>query len=136
MQGRSQGGGAKGAFAPPFFQKDKFYLYLNELLPQIVDLVVLTLGKYHTKAGNKAVLIADPARARRYSVVWASWHEYRECGFLIVGVVSGRKFFPPPFLNSCLRPCDAPVLLILTVIGGLEHPVQILPLEKSFILFI
>ena len=56
-------GGAKGAFAPPFFpERQEFYLYLNELLP---DLVVLTLGKYHTKAGNKAVLIADPACVRR-----------------------------------------------------------------------
>ena len=40
-----------------------FYLCLNDLLPQIVDFVVLTLGKYHTKVGNKAVLIGDPARA-------------------------------------------------------------------------
>ena len=68
-QGRSQGG-VKGAFAPPpppffFPERQEFYLYLNELLPQIVASVVLTLGKYHTKAGNKAVLIADPARARR-----------------------------------------------------------------------
>ena len=64
-QGRSQGGG-KGGICPPFFPgRQEFYLYLNELLPQIVDLVVLTLGKYHTKAGNKAVLIADPARVRR-----------------------------------------------------------------------
>ena len=44
-----------GAFVPPFFpERQELYLYLNELLPQIVDLVVLTLGKYHTKAGNKA----------------------------------------------------------------------------------
>ena len=66
-QGRSRGGGG-GHLPPPFFpERQEFYLYLNELLPQIVDLVVLT----------------------RYSLVWASWHEYRECGFLIVGVVSG-----------------------------------------------
>ena len=64
-QGRSQGGG-KGGICPPFFpERQEFYLYLNELLPQIVALVVLTLEKYHTKAGNKAVLIAEPARARR-----------------------------------------------------------------------
>ena len=58
-------GGQRRQTPPPYFQKDEFYLYLNELLPQIVDLVVLILGKYHTKAGNKAVLIADLARARR-----------------------------------------------------------------------
>ena len=44
-----------------------FSLYLNDLLQQIVDLVVLTLGKDHTKAGIKAVLIADPARAHSIS---------------------------------------------------------------------
>ena len=65
MQGRSQVGG-KGGICPPFFpERQEFYLYLNELLPQIVDLVVVTFKKYHTKAGNKAVLIADPASARR-----------------------------------------------------------------------
>ena len=68
IQGRSPRG-ATGAFAPsPLFpERQEFYLYLNELLPQIVDLVVLTLGKYddHTKAGNRAVQIADPTRARR-----------------------------------------------------------------------
>ena len=56
-------GGQREHLLSPFFQE--FYLYLNELLPQIVDLVVLALGKYHTKASNKAVLIANPARARR-----------------------------------------------------------------------
>ena len=46
-------GGQRGHLPPPFFpERQEFYLYLNELLPQIVDLVVLTLGKYHTKAGN------------------------------------------------------------------------------------
>ena len=58
-------GGQRGHLPPLFSRKTKVYLYLNELLPQIVDLVVLTLRKYHTKAGNKAVLIADSARARR-----------------------------------------------------------------------
>ena len=56
--------GGKGV-CPPFFQKYEFYVYLNELLPHMAYLVVLTLGKYYTKAGNKAVLIADPARAHR-----------------------------------------------------------------------
>ena len=54
--GIAEGGGGGGRAS---------FLYLNDLLPQIVDLVVLTLGKYQTKAGNKAILIADPARARR-----------------------------------------------------------------------
>ena len=68
MQGCSQRGatGATGAFAPPpppfFPERQEFYLYLNEFLPQIV---VLTLGNDHTEAGNKAVLIADSARAHR-----------------------------------------------------------------------
>ena len=60
-QGRSRGG-QRGHLPPLFSRKTRV---LNELLPQIVALVVLTLGKYHTKAGNKAVLIADPTRARR-----------------------------------------------------------------------
>ena len=62
-RGVAGGGGGKGGICPPppfFPERQEFYLYLNELLPQIVDLVVFTLGKY-TKAGNTAVLIADPA---------------------------------------------------------------------------
>ena len=58
-------GGQRGHLPLLFSERQELYLYLNELLQQIVDLVVLTLGKYHTKAGNKAVLIADSARARR-----------------------------------------------------------------------
>ena len=36
---------------------------------KIVDLVVLILGKYHIKAGDKTILITDPAYARRLFLV-------------------------------------------------------------------
>ena len=124
-RGVARGAGATGAFAPPFFsERQEFYQYLNELLPQIVDLVVLTLGKDRTKAGNKAVLIADPGRTRRYSPVWVSWHE---CGLLIVGVVSGRKIFQalrapyfihlPPFSKFLPTPLLSISVLHLAIIN-------------------
>ena len=49
LTGVAMQGGAKEAFTPPPFfpERQEFYLYLNDLLPQIVDLVVLILGKYH-----------------------------------------------------------------------------------------
>ena len=98
LQRRSQRG-AMGAFVPLFFQKDKNFISKWALTRDSS-----CSGPYTWKISYKGWFHSDRWSC---SLSLRYWPQYCECGFVIMGVVSGRKIFSalfrssaPPFLNS------------------------------------